>query len=300
MIEHLTGTHETVLYHTGMQMRLLYNTEPENYPPHWHTPFELIMPLENTYGVVCCGERYSLRKGDILLICPGVLHELFAPETGSRIIFQPSTSQIGLAELELITSILYPAVLLTPESAPKIYDCAHRLILEIYREYQNAQPFMESVIFSHFLELLALLGREHTESARRSFAEKATHQQEYVEKFQTVCHYINTHFAENLTLDQMADLAGFSKYHFTRLFRQYTGSSFYRYLNQKRIDHAKSLLPNPELTVIEIALASGFSSLSAFLRMFKQLNHCTPTEFRAMYRGPEPLRKAADTPQIIP
>lgn len=58
----------------------------------------------------------------------------------------------------------------------------------------------------------------------------------------------------------------------------------YKYLNQRRIDHAKTLLLDPGLSVIEVALASGFSSLSAFLRMFKLLNHCTPTEYRSMYR----------------
>ena len=81
----------------------------------------------------------------------------------------------------------------------------------------------------------------------------------------------------------MPTLAGFSKYHFARLFKQYTDTSFYKYLNQKRIEHAKTLLLDPQLTVIEVATQSGFSSLSAFLRMFKQLNKCTPTEFRNMY-----------------
>ena len=56
-----------------------------------------------------------------------------------------------------------------------------------------------------------------------------------------------------------------------------------KFLNQKRIEYAKSLLLDPELAVTEVAAQSGFSSLSAFLRMFKQLNLCTPTEFRSMY-----------------
>ena len=51
----------------------------------------------------------------------------------------------------------------------------------------------------------------------------------------------------------------------------------------KRIDYAKTLLLDPDLPVIDVALQCGFSSLSAFLRMFKQLNKCTPTEFRNMY-----------------
>ena len=104
-----------------------------------------------------------------------------------------------------------------------------------------------------------------------------------MEKFLYITDYINEHFAEDLTLEDAADLAGFSKYHFSRLFKQYTDTSFYKYLNQKRISHAKKLLLDPQISVTDVALQSGFTSLSAFLRMFKQMNQCTPTEFRSMY-----------------
>ncbi len=81
----------------------------------------------------------------------------------------------------------------------------------------------------------------------------------------------------------MADLAGFSKYHFSRLFKNFTGLSFYKYLNKKRIEHAEELLVDPSLSITEVALQSGFTSLSAFIRMFKQIKDCTPTEFRNLY-----------------
>ena len=101
--------------------------------------------------------------------------------------------------------------------------------------------------------------------------------------FILVTDYINNHFAEDLSLEGVASQAGFSKYHFSRLFKQYTDSTFYKYLNQKRIEFAKTLLQDPGVSVTEVAFKSGFSSLSAFLRMFKLMNNCTPTEFREMY-----------------
>ena len=100
-----------------------------------------------------------------------------------------------------------------------------------------------------------------------------------------ICSYISDHCTENLTLDQIADLSGFSKYHFTRLFKQFTNVSFYRYLNQKRILKAEQLLITPSMSVTNVALACGFSSLSAFIRMFKIIKGCTPSEFRSMYEA---------------
>lgn len=283
MIKHLSGIHETVAYRPDTQICLYNNDEAEDYPPHWHTPFEIIMPTENSYRAICSDRQYQIRQNDILIIAPGTVHQLFAPEHGVRIIFQPSLIQIGIRELELLTSKFTPAILITPESFPRIHEQVQHLMLEIRDEYFSDDPYSESAIYARFLEILVLVGRCQAELTRHSFDAKNSKQKEYMDKFLYICNYINEHFTENLTLEQMASLAGFSKYHFTRLFRQYADTSFYKYLNQKRIDYAKSLLLDPDLSVIEVALASGFSSLSAFLRMFKLINHCTPTEYRNMY-----------------
>ena len=156
-------------------------------------------------------------------------------------------------------------------------------MLEIKDEYFSSHLFKEAIIYAKVLEMLVIVSRNLTEHNKQHFEGKDPKQKEYLEKFMNICTYINEHFAEDLTLEGVATLAGFSKYHFSRLFKQYADTSFYKYLNQKRIDHAKHLLLNPDLSVIEIALQSGFSSLSAFLRMFKLINNCTPTEFRKMY-----------------
>ena len=284
MIKNLSGIYETVDYkNSETQVCLYHNDENENYPPHWHTSFEIIMPLRNTYRAVLGEQEYDLREGDILIICPSMIHALFAPDSGERIIFQPGLSRISINELNLLISMLSPACLITPEENPASIDRLRSLLREIESEYFSGSSYSEVSIFSKFLEMMVLVGREHQLFARQAPSPVGTRQREYVEKFLLITKYINEHFAEDLTLEEVASLAGFSKYHFSRLFKMYTGSSFYKFLNQKRIDHAKSLLADPSLTVLEIATQSGFASLSAFLRMFKQMNQRTPTEFRNLY-----------------
>ena len=151
-------------------------------------------------------------------------------------------------------------------------------------EYQDGQPFFEASIYSMLTRLLVLVGRNHTDTAQRFIADDVR-QKKYAEKFMAVCSYIDEHCTVNLTLDDIARYSGFSKYHFTRLFRQFTGSTFYRYLNQKRIVKAERTLADPSLSVTDVAMASGFSSMSAFVRMFKIMKGCTPSEFRRMYRS---------------
>ncbi len=283
MIRQLDGIHETVNYREDTQICLYYNDENENYPTHWHNSFEIIMPVVNGYEVKCGGTDYQLREGDILIICPCALHELFAPPTGERIIFQPGMTQVNIKELNPLVTAIRPALLITRESHPQIYDEERELLLEIKDEYFDLNPYAETSIYSKFLEMLVQIGRVQGLFQSGTENSGSLRQREYVEKFMSITEYIDSHFAEDLSLEKVASKAGFSKYHFAKLFKQYTDISFYRYLNQRRIEHAKTLLLEPQLSVTEVALQSGFSSLSAFLRMFKQLTFCTPTEFRNMY-----------------
>ena len=283
MIRYLDGTHETVDYQTAdTQICLYLNNEYENYPPHWHTSFEVIMPLRSGYRVVIGEQEYSLREGDLLFICPNVVHELFAPPEGERIIFQPDLSHISIKELNLLLFSIRPALLVTPEEYPEIIGGLRSLLLSIQQEYDSQAPYAEASIFSRFIEMLVLIGRNQPGFSVRARQDYPVRYKDYMDKFLYLAGYIDQHYAQDLTLEEVAGLAGFSKYHFSRLFKAYTGTTFYKYLNQKRIDQAKTYLADPSLTVIEVASRSGFSSLSAFMRYFRQVTHCTPTEFRSM------------------
>lgn len=283
MIEHLTGIHETVVYNSVSQIRLYNNAEHEDYPSHWHTPIEIVMPTENGYTALLGKETIKLNTGDILLICPGVIHALRSPETGERIIFQ---AEIGILreipEIESALSLISPAILITPETAPKVHNQIHQLMLMIKEEYNSNISLSSAAIYSRLLELFVLIGRNYTENVKR-FDTGNQKQKEYTEKFIQICNYINEHCTEELTLDEIAKIAGFSKYHFSRLFKQFSNVTFYKYLNQKRISYAEILLADSSISITEVALRSGFSSLSAFIRMFKLIKQCTPTEFRSMY-----------------
>ena len=285
MIENLSGAHETVNYRPDTQVRLYNNDEYEDYPPHWHTPFEIIMPTKGTYRAVCVQNEYNLGEGDILFICPGTLHELFAPPEGVRIIFQPSLAPLAIRELEVLTAMISPALLVTEKTHPSIHGRLHDLMLEIRDNYLLGSAYLESSIYSKFLEMMVLIGHDYSENARRDIEATENKQQEYVDKITAACSYVNDHFSENLTLEDVAAIAGFSKFHFTRLFRQVTNTSFYKYLSQKRIAHAKELLISGQYTIMEVAYLSGFSSHASFTRMFRQVAGSTPNEFRKMYRA---------------
>lgn len=215
MIESLNGIFETINYKQRTSIKLYDNDEYEDYPAHWHTNPEIIMPTENIYTVECYNQIITLREGDIVLICPGCIHTLYAPEKGRRIIFQADINPLRfMKEIETLVTIISPLIVITPEDFPSIYDKVKSLLLEIKNEY----------------------------------------------------------------------LSSFSKFYFSRLFKQFTNVSFYKYVNQKRIEKAAEMLTEPNISITNVALSCGFESLSSFIRMFKIVKGCTPTEFRNMYQ----------------
>ncbi|MBL0885607.1 helix-turn-helix transcriptional regulator [Myceligenerans sp. I2] len=102
-------------------------------------------------------------------------------------------------------------------------------------------------------------------------------------------------FADALTVDDMAEAALFSKYHFTRLFRDVTGVSPGRYLAAVRMAHAKHLLRTTDMKVVDITVGIGYSSVGTFSSRFRLHVGISPTQYRTQARGeqPAPLLEAA-------
>lgn len=102
------------------------------------------------------------------------------------------------------------------------------------------------------------------------------------QKFDSVTNYIYEHCTEKITLEKTAAFAGFSKYYFSRIFKEHYQMSFPEYIASLRVAKAAELLENSSLSILEIAMRSGFSNISSFNRAFKEVNHCTPSQFRKM------------------
>ena len=97
-----------------------------------------------------------------------------------------------------------------------------------------------------------------------------------------VCH-IESNYQTAISLDQMASMANMSKYHFVRIFKRETGMSPVHYLKFVRIQRAKELLKRADLSVHSTALRVGFQDASNFNKNFKNIEGCTPKQFRAQW-----------------
>ena len=95
--------------------------------------------------------------------------------------------------------------------------------------------------------------------------------------------YVNEHYTEKLSLEEVANQVGFSREYFCRFFKQHMGITFLRYLNEVRISHAGRILMNTDKSISEVMQESGFTNQTIFNRLFKEIYGMTPRQARNSY-----------------
>ncbi|MFB9276922.1 AraC family transcriptional regulator [Cohnella cellulosilytica] len=284
MIKVLNGTKETVSYDEHFGIRLYLNHEVENYPVHWHTAAEIIMPLENIYTVIVSDVKFVLSPGDILVIPPGELHEIHAPDAGERMILQFDYSLLyNLKGFDSTFHLMRPCCMIPAERNELLGQTLRKPLMDLTNEYHGNALLKEAAAYALLIQFFVLVGRNVMHGEHRAGPSKSQKYRKNIDTFLKVCNYMNEHCTEDVQVDELAEIAGFSKFHFTRLFKQFIGMSYYDYLNQHRIMFAEKLLIDPNLSVTEVAMRSGFGSLATFNRAFKSYKKCTPTQYKRLH-----------------
>lgn len=278
----VTNTQEIVQFHDNSTVRIWCNEQDMDYDFHWHSALEIIMPIDNYYEAEINQVSYHINPGELLFIPSGEMHKLIAPSTGRRFILLFDISFImKLKGSSSIQALMVHPLYMTRDTYPKIYNDIYQILLRITEEYFSENEYSELTIYSSLLDLCTKLIYNHINEEELFPNVRPSRQKEYVKKFNDLLDYIDAHYAEDLSLETMANRISFSKFHFSRLFKQYTDLTFNEYLNYRRLKAAEDLLANPNLPIIEVALRSGYASISTFNRLFKQAKHCTPSEYRA-------------------
>lgn len=240
------------------------------FPNHFHEHYVLGL-VEAGQRTLCCNNReYALRPGDILLFNPGDSHGCTQSDGGTfayRAFNIPQSTMLSLAE-EITGSCTPPSFaqnILQDDTLASCLRSLHELVL------QGRSDFQEELLFYLFSALLERCGHPSAHSTPAC-----------PQEVEAVCTYIQQHYAERLTLEQLCRCVGLSKSTLLRAFVQAKGVTPYRYLEAIRIQKAQQFLGHG-LSPAEAALRTGFADQSHFTKTFSRFIGLTPGLYREIF-----------------
>lgn len=276
----LDGLKESVDYVPHSHLRIWYNNQLEGYAQHHHAAMEIILVKQNLYPVTVNHTSYMLGEGDIFFIPPNTLHSL-SGGAGSRFIMLFDVSPLmSFEDMRVCCPAMLSPLLLHRSDKSNLYRDVRNGFDRLISLYFESASMWELRIYAELINIFSAVGADYISQGDSDGSIASKKAPLSSEKFSSLLSYIDTHYTEDLSLDWAADYIGFSKYHFLRLFSDYTGCTFHDYLLRKRIQVAQALL-STDTSITEVAIRSGYSSLTSFNRNFKKLTGMSPSGYRA-------------------
>jgi AraC-like DNA-binding protein len=235
-----------------------------------------------------------MEPGDILMVGMGDVHYFLPrPLKSKRIIVQFDLSMVehvsdSFQDRRFKTPLIKNACMCNQakqgqaEDGKALNGQVHRLleeqILTLDQEYRQKAEGYKLAVMARLYDLVSIFLR-HLPLEKVSPLEKNQHRKK-LDRLDQVLKFVEENYAQPLSLKEVAEVANFSVYHFTRFFKDTTGMTFLQYLNSYRISRAVKDLGKSEDSITEVAFRSGFGSIKTFNRVFKQLKGCSPTEYK--------------------
>ena len=282
-----------------------YRLENSQKELHRHEYMQINYVYQGKAEHVINNHRFEIIKGDIFVIPPYIPHKITAPKNCSAQIYEfeflpqfinQNMDKIENAESFLDFAYIEPFLVSENMVRPRLNLIGRlqieveTILNEVFQEYRQKKPGYILLIKSLLLRLLVLVGREFTTNLEGS--ETQTIYDRHREAILTAIHYINEHYADNLTVEEVAKVSALSFSYFSHLFKSITLKTFTEYLNDYRISKALQLLKETDKKVLDISYEIGFNSVNHFNRVFKKQIGIPPLSYRKICRGNGMEKKA--------
>lgn len=275
---------EEVDFIPGSNMRIWYNNRSEDYPVHRHGCLEITIPIEKSYTYIFDDRTIILKEKEILFVPPDMLHKISGTKSGIRFIYLFNVDFLkGFFDYDEFQKLIREPLLITPDTHPEIYSLIFEKFMEINDLYFFYSTTVKEIsIFGKLMDVFGMLmKKDYSDSLVVIQNDK---QREVYIKFKTLAEWLAMHSSENISMDEAATHVGYSKFHFARLFKEYTGMTFNDYQTTLKLKEVERQLADTDLQISDIAMSCGFNNLTSLSRCFKKQYGCSPSQFRNRIR----------------
>lgn len=265
--------HELVLPNEDLPFKLfLFEGKEGNYrrAKHWHRSIEIFLVLEGKLEFFIDNTSLPLAAPDFVIVNSNEIHSIEAPMPNTTIVVQiPVSCFAGYLEEDDYAVFSKGS----EEENLKLV----KLIVQMYRAYQEKGLAYELKVRSLFLELLYLLV---TSFMKKEEDQGNIRQKRHLDKLSRITSYMKKNYNQDITLESVADLFGFSPTYLSRMFQRYANVSYKTYLLNLRTEYGLREMMNTEHSLNDVALNNGFPNSRAFAKAFSKRYGCLPSEYR--------------------
>lgn len=248
---------------------------------HWHeeAEFTLITAGQADYQIDLVD--YPVHTGDLLFIPPLVLHSISLNEspkiTSETYVFHMNFlggNSTDICSTRYLTPLMnqeFSMPYLIKKEHPA-YASLRKIFSQINSLYRESDAGYELALKALFLQTVFLLLQY---SERNLVSDTGTSS----DKLKQVLDYIELHYAEAISVSDLAKLCYFSDYHFMRFFKKHMNMTCVEYINNLRLEKSVELFEQGNSSILEVSLSTGFHNLSYFHKVFKRKYHMTPKAF---------------------
>ena len=229
--------------------------------PHSHDFYQYLYVKKGCGSIHADSEKFPLEAGNIYVLPPNVQHDIESSNDGMttyELKFHANGSEVPR----------FPAVIdLSDTYAESVFK-------GMFNEATNMHHGYEQMLSVKLDELHLWMSRA---CANKNSNDKPS---SYSQTFSDVIFYMERHYAEDISLKTLSDIAHMEKIYFLKKFKTEVGTTPVNYLRKLRINQSKKLLLNSEFNITQIASAVGFQSIHHFSNVFKKSVGMSPTEFK--------------------
>ena len=249
-------------------------------PVHWHDELEIIYVKSGFLTVNISGENYIGKPGDAFVVSPGNLH-FMGSQTGTVDYF---TFLFPLKYIAFRSDDMLDDKLIEPLNSghlmisPEIKDTVKEQCEQLARVYAAEIDKSESKITSQIRKKIILLQFIHELWKKGFIVENDTTGRNTVEK--EMVSYIQQNYMGKILLREFGEQFHLSEKYISRYFKEHFHITLLQYVTYLRLEHAKQMLQETDISVTEVAMQSGYQNISYFIRSFKKTYGVSPLKYR--------------------
>lgn len=271
--------HEVINYATKKYPFLIEHIDVK-YIPHFHEETELVYVLEGDLNVTIEDNSFILKKGEICIFTPGLIHNLYSYESNKTFVMK-LFNVVDISNIKLINNVVSPG--------SENYEVLRKYISDIMYENKNKIKGYELSVNISAEKIFLLIIRNMNHHLLEHTAQiKLTNKSDFLN---SVTLFLEQYYAEEFNLEDVAKHFNYTKSYFCHYFKRITGVTFWKYYTIFRLEKTIQMMKKyPGKTHTEIAGASGFRNIRSFNQAFKEYHQCTPRDYMKKYYKSQEIR----------